>query len=83
MRIRKQKNEKKLVSCHNLNISNQIYPERWLKILNIMLEKGKGLLLGKLRTTKLVEANFKLLMRVFIIERIIGLIETDEIFEGN
>ena len=44
-----------------------------------MLEKGKGPLLGKLRTMQLVEEDFQLLMRVFINEIMVGLIDTDEI----
>ena len=76
--------KKTLVACYNLIISNKFYPERWLKILNTMLEKGKGPRLGKLRTSKLVEADFQLLMRVFVNEIMVGLIETDErIYKGN
>ena len=44
-----------------------------------MLEKGKGPVLGKLRTTQLVEVDFQLLMRIFVNERMVGVIETDKI----
>ena len=59
-------------------ISNQCYPKRWLNILNNMLEKGKGPVLGKLRTIQLVEADFQLLMRIFTTERMVGVIEMDK-----
>ena len=78
------KTTKILVACYNLIISNKFYPERWLKILNTMLEKEKGQLLGKLRTMQLVEVDFQLIMRVFMNERMAGLIETDKIIsKGN
>ena len=49
-----------------------------------MLQKGKGPVLGKLRTMQLVEADFQLLIRIFLNERMVGLIETDErISKGN
>ena len=55
-----------------------------VKNLNIMLEKGKGPVLGKLRTTQLVESNFQLLIIIFVNERMVGVIETDErISKGN
>ena len=65
---------KVLVACCNLTMSNQCYPETWLKILSMMLEKGKGPVLEKLRTTQLVEANFQLLMRFFSNERMVRVI---------
>ena len=37
-----------LVEYCNIIIKNEFYPLRWLKILDIMLEKGKGLVIGKL-----------------------------------
>ena len=49
-----------------------------------MLEKGKGLVLGELRTIQLVEADFQLLAIFFANERMVGVIETDErISEGK
>ena len=44
-----------------------------------MLEKGKGQFSEKLRTMSLAEVDFKLLMRAFVNEIIIGFIETDDI----
>ena len=49
-----------------------------VKKLNIVLEKGKVPVLGKLRVMQLVEADFQLLMRIFVNERIVGVIETDK-----
>ena len=41
-------------------------------------------MLGKLRTMQLVKADFQLLMRIFVNERMVGVIETDErISKGN
>ena len=49
-----------------------------------MLEKGKGPFLGKLRAMKSLEENLQLLMRIFVNERMTGVIEMDEIIsKGN
>ena len=40
-----------------------------MKELNVMLEKGKGPVLGKLRTMKLIEVDFQMPMRTFTNER--------------
>ena len=40
-----------------------------------MLDKGKGLIIGKLRMIQLIEANLQLLMRIFLESRIEGFIE--------
>ena len=40
-----------------------------MKVLDHILEKGKGPILGKLLTIQLIEANLQLLMRIFIGER--------------
>ena len=73
-----------LVAYCNLIISNQCYLKRRWKIVSIILEKGKGPMLGELRIMKWVEADFQLLMRFFVNKRIVGVIETDEIIpKGN
>ena len=43
-----------------------------------MIEKGKGPVLGKIRTIKLIEANIQLIMRFFVNIRNKGRIELDE-----
>ena len=48
-----------------------------MKVLDIMLDKGKGIIIGKLRTIQLVEADLQLLMRIFVGNRTSGLIKDD------
>ena len=43
-----------------------------------MLEKVKGPELGKLRTMRLIEAEFQMLTQIFANERMAGKIEKDE-----
>ena len=59
-----------LVQFYNQLIKKEYYPKRWLKVLDIMLEKGKGPVLGKLRTIQLMEADMQLLMRIFLGTRV-------------
>ena len=44
----------------------------------MILEKGKGSILGKLRTMHLIEADLQLLMRMCVGGRIEGTIENDK-----
>ena len=67
-----------LVKFYNTLIKHRIYLKRWLKILDIILEKGKGPIIGKLRTIQLYEADLQLLMRIFIGGRNDDSIERDE-----
>ena len=55
-----------------------IFPVRWTKVPNEMLEKGKVPVLGKLRAIKSIEAYFQMLMREFSNERMAGKIENDK-----
>ncbi|MFN9955858.1 MAG: hypothetical protein ACK55I_22385, partial [bacterium] len=48
-----------------------------MKVLDIILDKGKGPIIGKLRTIQLVEADLQLLIRIFVGNRTSGLIEDD------
>ena len=50
---------------------------KWLKILDVTIEKGKGLVIGKLRTIQLIEADMQILMRIIINERNRGRIEVN------
>ena len=43
---------------YNVIVMKGFYPSRWLKILDIILEKGKRPVLGKLCTIQLIEADF-------------------------
>ena len=58
-------------------IRKGFYLKRWLKVLDVILEKGKGPVLGKLRTIQLIEADLQLLMRIYIGERNSRNIEDD------
>ena len=60
---------KVLVVYYNILIINQYYPVYRLKILDIMLGKGKGLILGKLRTIELIEADLQIIICVLINKR--------------
>jgi len=40
-----------------------------MKILDVTIEKGKGPVLGKLRTIQLIEANLQLVMRILVNNR--------------
>ena len=48
-----------------------------MKILDIVIEKDKGPILGKLRTIQLIEADLQLLMRIFMGSRNKDLIKKD------
>ena len=45
------------IQFYNMIISKYYYSNRWLSILDIIIEKGKGLILGKLCRIQLIEAN--------------------------
>ena len=66
---------KLLVYYCNIIIKKGFYLTRWLQVLDVIIEKGKKLVLGKLRTIQLIEANSQLLMRIFTILRNSGAIE--------
>ena len=53
-----------LVRFYNVLIKNGYYPKRWLKILDAMLGKGKGWIIGKLRIVTLIEADLQFMMRI-------------------
>ena len=55
-----------LVAHYNIIIKNGCYPKRWLKILDAMLGKGKGWIIGKLRIITLIEADLQFIMRMFL-----------------
>ena len=55
-------------------------PSRWLKILEICIEKGKGPLLGKLQNLQLIEGDLQIMMRMFLFADGKELIEKDPRF---
>ena len=73
----KMKNDECISEILQYDSKKGRYLERWIKLLAVMLEKGKGLILGKLRTTQLIEEDLQLLLRIFIGGRTQGVIEKD------
>ena len=59
-------------------VKEKYFPVRWLKILDITIEKGKGQILGKLRIIQLIEVDLQLLMRIFLLAEDEENIENDE-----
>ena len=53
-----------LVIMFNVFLKRRHYPERWIKLLETSLEKGKGLMVGKLRSVTLIEGDLKIGMRI-------------------
>ena len=56
---------------------------RWTKILNAIIEKGKGPMLGKLLIIQLIEADFKILLRTCMWLRNDDRIESDVIISKH
>ena len=55
-----------LITYYNILIKNGYYPKRWLKILDAMLSKEKGIVIGKLRIITLIEADLQFTMRIYL-----------------
>ena len=72
-----------LVTYYNILIKNRYYSKRWLKILDTILEKGKGMILGKLRTIMLIEADLQYIMRIYLEDKEEEMIESDERFSKS
>jgi len=66
-----------LVSFYNLIIKRGYFPRRWLNILDVMIGKGKGMLLGKLRIITLIEADLQYVMRIYLGDDEEEIIEND------
>ena len=47
-----------LLQFYNIIILKEFYLHRWLKVLDVMLDKEKGPILGKLRIIQLIEVDF-------------------------
>jgi len=69
-----------LVTFYNILIKNGYYPKRWLKILDTMLGKGKGWVIGKLRIVTSIEADLQFMMRIHLGGEEKELIENDNRF---
>ena len=72
-----------LVSYYNIIIAKGYYPKRWLKILDAMLGKGKGMIVGKLRTITLIEADLQNIMRIYLEDLDEEMIESDDRFSKS
>ena len=46
-----------LVEFYNIILREGYYPKRWLNLVDITLEKGKGLIIWKLRTIILIKGD--------------------------
>ena len=68
------------VRYYNLLIKNGYFPNRWLNILDSMLGKGKGFVLGKLRIITLIEADWQYIMRMYLGDGEEEIIENDSRF---
>ena len=55
-----------LVIFYNILLKNEYFPKHWLNILDVMIGKGKGMILGKLRIITLIEADLQYIMRIFL-----------------
>ena len=72
-----------LVTYYNIILKNRFYPSRWEKILDVMLSKGKGMVIGKLRTITLIEADIQYIMRILLNDGEKERIEEDERFSKS
>ena len=72
-----------LVILLNLFLKRCYYPNRWLKLVDTMLEKGKGPIIGKLRNITLIEGDMQIGMRIFLSTDEEELIERDERFSKS
>ena len=57
-----------LVTFYNAIIKCNYCPSRCSKVVDMMIEKGKGPRLGKLRMLEMIEVDMQLIMRVFLVE---------------
>ena len=55
-----------LLLFYNLALKKGIILKRWQDILDIILEKGKGPLLGKLRIIELIEGDMQIITRMYV-----------------
>ena len=69
-----------LVTYYNILIQNGYYPKRWLKILDIMLSKGKGMVIGKLRIITLIKADLQYIIRIYLYGNDQEIVENDKRF---
>ena len=56
---------KVLVRFYNAMIKHYYFSSRWLDVLDVMVEKGKGNKINKLRVIQIIEADLQVLMIIF------------------
>ena len=66
-----------LVQFCNVIIKCNHHPRRWLKVTDVVIEKGKGPRTNELRTLEMIEADLQLVMRICLGSRMNERIETD------
>ena len=69
-----------LVWFYNILLTQNYYPKRWIDLVEITLEKGKGPILGKLRNITLIEGDLQTNMRIQLNSELEELIEKDNRF---
>jgi len=69
-----------LIMYYNILLKNGYYPKWWLDILDVMISKGKGIILGKLRIITLIKADLQYIMRIYLGDENEELIERDSRF---
>ena len=69
-----------LVPYYNILIHKGYYPKQWLKILDTMLVKGKGMILGKLRTIMLIKEDLQYYLRIYLEDLKKEIIESNKRF---
>ena len=72
-----------LVTYDNILLSKGYYPKRGLKILDVILGKGKGMILGKLRIIILIEVYLQYIIRIYLSNISEELIESDKRFSKS
>ena len=71
-----------LIWFYNVLFQKNYYPRRWQSIVETTLEKGKGPVLGKLRSITLIEGDLQLNMRIHFQAEQEELIENDSRFSS-
>ena len=67
-----------LVKFYNIVTKHNHYPSRWLTVACVMLEKGKGPGLKKLRILEMIEICLQLVMRACLGGRMNESLDTDK-----
>ena len=68
-----------LVKRYDAIIKFNHYPERWLKKIDVIIEKGKGPRIKKIRILEMIEVGVQQIMRIFFGNRMNNNVEEDNI----